>query len=67
MLLFQNAANLGVVAGLMADAGKTDIMLGLLIPHGLVELTAVFLAAAAGMRLGWTVISRPPPAIAGHG
>ncbi len=57
LLLFQNAANLGVVAGLMADAGKTDIMLGLLIPHGLVELTAVFLAGAAGMRLGWTVIS----------
>jgi uncharacterized membrane protein SpoIIM required for sporulation len=32
-------------------------MLGLLIPHGLLELTAVFLAAAAGMRLGWSVIS----------
>lgn len=56
-VLFQNAANLGVIAGLMWQAGKGDILLGLLIPHGLLELTAVFLAAAAGMRLGWSVIS----------
>ncbi|BBZ11649.1 stage II sporulation protein M [Mycobacterium branderi] len=56
-VLFQNAANLGVAAGLMFAAGKANILLGLLIPHGLLELTAVFLAAAAGMRLGWLVIS----------
>jgi uncharacterized membrane protein SpoIIM required for sporulation len=56
-VLFQNAANLGVIAGLMFDAGKGDILLGLLTPHGLIELTAVFLAAAAGMRLGWSAVS----------
>jgi uncharacterized membrane protein SpoIIM required for sporulation len=56
-VLFANAANLGVVAGLMVQAGRGDVMLGLLIPHGLLELTAVFLAGAAGMRLGWSVIS----------
>ena len=56
-ILFQNAANLGLIAGLMFNAGKGDIMLGLLTPHGLLELTAVFLAGAVGMRLGWTVIS----------
>ncbi|MGH3531235.1 MAG: stage II sporulation protein M [Mycobacterium sp.] len=56
-VLFENAANTGVVAGLMSQAGKGDVLLGLLIPHGLLELTAVFLAAAAGMRLGWSVIS----------
>ena len=56
-LLFQNAANLGLIAGFMFDAGKADIFLGLLTPHGLIELTAVFLAAAAGMRLGWSVVS----------
>ena len=57
LVLFPNAANLGVVAGLMFDAGKGDIFLGLLTPHGLLELTAVFLAAAAGMRLGWSAVS----------
>jgi uncharacterized membrane protein SpoIIM required for sporulation len=56
-VLFENAANLGVVGGLMFDAGKADVFLGLLIPHGLLELTAVLLAAAVGMRLGWSVVS----------
>lgn len=56
-VLFVNAANVGVMAGLMAGAGKTSFMLGLLIPHGLLELSAVFLAAAVGMRLGWSVIA----------
>jgi uncharacterized membrane protein SpoIIM required for sporulation len=56
-VLFQNAANLGAIGGLMFDAGKADIFLGLLAPHGLLELTAVFLAGAAGMRLGWSVVS----------
>ncbi len=56
-LLFGNAANLGVALGLMFGAGKGGFMLGLLTPHGLLELTAVFLAGAVGMRLGWMVIS----------
>jgi uncharacterized membrane protein SpoIIM required for sporulation len=57
LLLFQNAANLGVSVGLMYQAGKTGILFSLLIPHGLLELTAVFLAGAVGMRLGWSVIA----------
>lgn len=57
LLLFQNAANLGLIAGLMFHAGKGGVLLGLLIPHGLLELTAVFLAGATGMRLGWSVIA----------
>jgi uncharacterized membrane protein SpoIIM required for sporulation len=56
-ILFQNALNLGVIAGFMFDADKGDVFLGLLTPHGLIELTAVFLAAAVGMRLGWSVVS----------
>ena len=56
-VLFQNAANVGAIAGLMFDAGKGGLLLGLLVPHGLLELTAVFLAAAVGMRLGWTVVA----------
>lgn len=56
-VLLQNAMNLGAAAGLMFDAGKGDVFLGLITPHGLIELTAVLLAGAAGMRLGWTVIS----------
>ncbi|MBB2992200.1 putative membrane protein SpoIIM required for sporulation [Mycolicibacterium iranicum] len=56
-ILFQNAANLGVNAGLMFEAGRGDVFLGLITPHGLIELTAVFVAAGVGMRLGWSVVS----------
>ncbi|MEW9547092.1 stage II sporulation protein M [Nonomuraea sp. NPDC050783] len=58
--LFQNAANVGISGGLMASRGKLDIFFGLITPHGLLELTAVFLAAAVGLRLGWTVIDPGP-------
>lgn len=55
-VLLQNALNLGVGLGLMASAGRLDVFLGLILPHGLLELTAVFVAAGVGLRLGWTVI-----------
>lgn len=59
-ILWFNALNVGVSAGLMADAGRLDIFLGLIAPHGLLELTAVFVAAGTGLRLGWTVIDPGP-------
>ena len=59
-MLWQNAANVGVTGGLMASRDKLDIFFGLITPHGLLELTAVFLAAAVGMRLGWAVIDPGP-------
>lgn len=54
--LWQNALNVAVSAGLMAAAGRLDVFFGLITPHGLLELTAVFVAAGTGLRLGWTVI-----------
>ncbi|WP_035848635.1 stage II sporulation protein M [Kitasatospora azatica] len=59
-VLFGNVLNLGVGIGLMASAGRLDLFLGLLLPHGLLELTAVFVAAGMGLRLGWTVIDPGP-------
>jgi uncharacterized membrane protein SpoIIM required for sporulation len=56
VILWMNATNVGLSAGLMADAGRLDVFFGLITPHGLLELTAVFVAAGAGLRLGWTVI-----------
>jgi uncharacterized membrane protein SpoIIM required for sporulation len=55
--LWSNVLNVGVSGGLMVAAGRGDVFLGLILPHGLLELTAVFVAAGTGLRLGWTVIS----------
>ncbi|GGU34212.1 stage II sporulation protein M [Streptomyces lavendofoliae] len=59
-ILLLNMLNLGVGLGLMASAGRLDTFLGLLLPHGLLELTAVFVAAGTGLRLGWTLIDPGP-------
>jgi uncharacterized membrane protein SpoIIM required for sporulation len=59
-ILFQNMLNLGVGFGLMSSAGRLDTFLGLVLPHGLLELTAVFVAAGTGLRLGWTFIDPGP-------
>ncbi|GHJ39522.1 stage II sporulation protein M [Streptomyces sp. TS71-3] len=59
-VLFQNMLNLGVGVGLMSSAGRLDTFLGLVLPHGLLELTAVFAAAGTGLKLGWTVIDPGP-------
>ncbi|MCX4685823.1 stage II sporulation protein M [Kitasatospora purpeofusca] len=59
-VLWSNVLNLGLGVGLMASAGRLDIFLGLLIPHGLLELTAVFVAGGLGLRLGWTIVDPGP-------
>ncbi|RJK95398.1 stage II sporulation protein M [Vallicoccus soli] len=56
-LLLQNALNVAASAGLMAANDRLGLFFGLILPHGLLELTAVFVAAGAGLRLGWTVVS----------
>ncbi|RAY14280.1 stage II sporulation protein M [Actinomadura craniellae] len=59
-VLWQNQENLGQIAGLMFAHDKGDIFFGLILPHGLLELTAVYLACAAGFKLGWTIIDPGP-------
>lgn len=59
-VLWQNMLNVGIGIGLMTSAGRLDTFLGLILPHGLLELTAVFVAAGTGLRLGWTVVDPGP-------
>jgi uncharacterized membrane protein SpoIIM required for sporulation len=59
-VLFTNAVNVGVSGGLMFAHGKGVLFFALVLPHGMLELSGVFLAAAAGLRLGWTVIDPGP-------
>ncbi len=59
-VLWQNAVNVGIAGGLMAAGGRLDLFFGLILPHGLLELTCVFVAAGAGLRLGWSWIDPGP-------
>jgi uncharacterized membrane protein SpoIIM required for sporulation len=59
-VLFENARNGGVLGGLMTAHGRAAEFWGLILPHGMLELSAVFLAAGAGLRLGWTIIDPGP-------
>jgi uncharacterized membrane protein SpoIIM required for sporulation len=59
-VLFSNAVNVGVSGGLMVAHGRGVLFFALILPHGMLELSAVFLAAATGLRLGWTVIDPGP-------
>src|SRR3954452_7213094 len=55
-ILMFNGASVGVAGGLFASVGQQLKFWGLILPHGLLELTAVFIAGGAGLRLGWTLI-----------
>ncbi|HZB50643.1 MAG TPA: stage II sporulation protein M [Mycobacteriales bacterium] len=59
-ILLQNALNVGLVGGLMIGSGRGDVFFGLISPHGILELTAVFVAAGAGLRLGWAWVDPGP-------
>lgn len=52
-VLFQNMVNLAINAALMIYYGKAALFWGLILPHGLLELTAVFVAGGAGLSLFW--------------
>ena len=60
LILAQNAMVVGTDGGAMLGAGRADIFFGLLAPHGLLELTAVFVAAGVGLRIGWSWVAPGP-------
>lgn len=59
-VLAQNALNVGLVGGLMAANDRFGLFLGLILPHGLLELTAVFVAAGTGLQLFWAWVDPGP-------
>jgi len=60
LVLLENMLNLGVDGGLMIGHGRATEFFALILPHGMLELSAVFLASAAGLRLGWAIIDPGP-------
>jgi uncharacterized membrane protein SpoIIM required for sporulation len=60
LALGYNLLNVAVDGGVMIAAGRADVFFGLIVPHGLLELTAVFVAAGTGLRVGWSWIAPGP-------
>ena len=56
ILLFYNGVILGVVCVDYVAAGQTTFLLGWLLPHGVIELPAIFIAAQAGLVLAGALI-----------
>ena len=46
-----------LVGGVMIGAHRSAEFFGLILPHGLLELTAVFVASAIGLRTGWAWVA----------
>ena len=59
-LLWSNILNVAVIGALMIDHGRGSLFFGLILPHGILELTAVFVAAGVGLRLFWAWVDPGP-------
>jgi uncharacterized membrane protein SpoIIM required for sporulation len=58
--LYQNAENVGLTGGVMFAYGRGDVFFSYILPHGMLELTAIFIAGAAGLRIFWSWVSPGP-------
>jgi uncharacterized membrane protein SpoIIM required for sporulation len=57
VVLVNNGVNIGESGGLFVSEGQGGKFFGLVLPHGLLELTAVAIAGGAGFRMGWALLS----------
>jgi uncharacterized membrane protein SpoIIM required for sporulation len=60
LVLWYNIENVGVVGGIMIGNGRSDVFFGLILIHGLLELTAILIAAGVGLRIGWAWVAPGP-------
>jgi uncharacterized membrane protein SpoIIM required for sporulation len=56
-VVINNAQNLGVNAAVMFEYQHGDLFFLYILPHGMLELTAIFVAAAAGLRIFWAWVA----------
>jgi uncharacterized membrane protein SpoIIM required for sporulation len=54
--LIYNGLLLGVIGGLMTGVGNGVGFVDLVTAHGVLELSCIVVAGAAGLRLGWSII-----------
>ena len=56
-ILFMNAQGLGITAAVMHSYDRLDVFFMYISPHGLLELYAIFVAGATGLRIFWAWIA----------
>ena len=56
-LLFSNAMQLGYTGAIMNEFDRLDVFFLYIAPHGQLELYSIFVAGAAGIRIGWSWIA----------
>ena len=56
-IVIKNAMVLGVLGRLFADHGLTINFMAFILPHGVIELSAIMISAAAGLMLGYSLIN----------
>lgn len=56
-VIVQNAFVVGVSAAIMTVHDRLDVMVLYILPHGMLELTSIFVAAAAGLHLFWAWVA----------
>jgi uncharacterized membrane protein SpoIIM required for sporulation len=56
-VLGANAIGVGQAGAIMAVHGDLGVFFGLILPHGLMELTAIFIAGGTGLKLFWTAVA----------
>lgn len=56
-LVALQAVQLGTLAGTFQALGYSGRFWALILPHGLLELSAICIAAGAGLRMGWAIIA----------
>ena len=56
-VLMQNAIGLGTAAAVMTAHDRLDVMALYILPHGMLEMTCIFVAAAAGLHTFWAWVA----------
>lgn len=59
-VVMQNAVGVGSAAAVMIATGHGDVFWQFIAPHGMLELTSVFVAAAAGLHVFWAWVAPGP-------
>lgn len=57
MVLVQNAVGVGTAAAVMTAFDRADVFVLFILPHGLLELTCIFVAGAAGLHIFWAWVA----------